>query len=75
MFIYVDNGGDDFTPLIEAEFDDRDDLKLIISEDDESMRMSYHEQRHILEDAYKDLFNGARTKMGGNVSTRIWQKK
>jgi hypothetical protein len=74
LFVYLDNGGDDFSPLIESEYQDRKDLRIVFSEDDERMRISPHESRDVLEDAYMNKLDGARTKMGGNVAVRIWRK-
>lgn len=75
IFVYVDNGGDTFTSVIEAEFGTLQRLELIGSKDNERMRMSFSEQRDVLENAYLAKFAGERVKMGGNVSIRIWQKK
>lgn len=75
LFVYVDNGGDNFSPLVDAEFSDRDDIKCLASVDDDEMRLGADEQRAVLEDAYMKRFGGERTKMGGNVAMRVWAKQ
>lgn len=75
LFVYLDNGGADFTPLMEAEFSLRADLKTVATLDDPEMRMSAAEQRDVIENAYSQLFGGERVKMKGNVAIRVWKKK
>lgn len=74
LFLYVDNGGENFTELIEEEFGTLPRLERIGSRDNEQMRLSYSERRDVLEDAYMSRFQNERVKMGGNVSIRVWQK-
>lgn len=74
IFCYIDNGGDKFTPLVEQEFETRDDLELIGSRDDDRMLISFDEQCGALEDAYRARFN-QRPKLTGNVALRMWRKK
>jgi len=75
LFVYVDNGGDEFTPIVERELGRNRRLKLVGSQDNERMRMNYDERRDVVEAAYCARFNGERVKMGGNVSIRVWQRK
>lgn len=74
IFCYVDNGGSNFTPLVEQEFETRSDLKLIGSRDVERLLPGFDEQCSVLEDAYRARFN-QRPKLTGNVAMRLWQKK
>lgn len=75
IFAYVDNGGDNFTAVIETEFGTSQRIELVGSKDNEKMRMSFSEQRDTLENSYMTRFGGERVKMGGNVSIRVWQKQ
>jgi hypothetical protein len=73
LICYVDNGGSNFTPLVEKEFDGRKDLKLIGSRDSDRLFMDFDEQCAVIEDAYRGRF-GERPKLTGNVALRVWQK-
>lgn len=75
LFVYVDNGGENFTSLVEKELGSLRQLKLVAMAENEQMRLSYSERRDVLEDAYMARFGNERVKMGGNVAIRIWQKK
>jgi hypothetical protein len=75
LFVYVDNGGNEFTPIVEREIGSNRQLNLVGSQDNERMRMNYDERRDIVESEYCNRFKGERVKMGGNVSIRVWQKK
>ncbi|WP_397576941.1 hypothetical protein [Sphingorhabdus sp.] len=73
IFCYVDNGGDNFIPLMEAEFDNRPDLRRIFSRDFSRLLMSYEEQSSAVEATYGTIF-GQSPKLKGNVSMRVWKK-
>lgn len=73
IFCYVDNGGDNFIPLMEAEFDNRPDLQRIVSRDFSRLLMSSEEQCSAVEATYRNRF-GQSPKLTGNVSMRIWKK-
>ncbi|HEV2080436.1 MAG TPA: hypothetical protein VGR19_11150 [Allosphingosinicella sp.] len=75
LFVYVDNGGSDFTAIVERELGSNRRLKLVGCRDNSSMRMNYDERRDVVEDEYSQRFGGERVKMGGDVSIRVWQKK
>jgi hypothetical protein len=73
IFCYVDNGGDNFTPLVESELGGRADLRLIGTEEEGRMLLSSGEQCNVVEDNYRSRF-GQRVKLTGNVALRVWQK-
>lgn len=73
LFCYIDNGGNNFTPLIDNELGSRADLELLGSDDDERMLLSYGEQCDVLENVYRTKF-GQRPKLTGNVAMRLWKK-
>ena len=73
IFCYVDNGGDKFTPLIEEEFDARDDLEIMGSRDDDRLLLSHDEQCSAIEEEYGERFK-QRPKLTGNVALRVWKK-
>jgi hypothetical protein len=73
IFCYLDNGGDNFTHRAEAEFD-RDDLKLIASQNTARLLISNDEQCSVVTDKFKERFGGQMPKLFGNVDWRIWKK-
>lgn len=74
LFIYVDNGGENFPQIIDEQVGKLPRLKLVGSRDNSQMRMRTSERRDSLEAPYMARFQGERVKMGGDVSMRVWQK-
>lgn len=74
LFVYVDNGGENFPQIIDQEVGTLPRLKLIGSRDNSRMRLRISERRDTLEGPYKARFGGEWVKMGGDVSVRVWQK-
>jgi hypothetical protein len=74
LFIYVDNGGNNFPQIIDQQVGGLPRLKLIGSRDNPQMRLRTSERRDTLEVPYKTRFQNEWVKMGGDVSIRVWQK-
>lgn len=74
LFVYVDNGGENFPQIIDQQVGTLPRLRLIASRDNPQMRMRTTERRDMLEEPYMTRFQNERVKMGGNVSIRVWQK-
>lgn len=74
LFLYVDNGGENFPQIIDQQFGGFPRLKLIGSRENPQMRLRGSERRDTLEGPYQARFQEERVKMGGNVSIRLWQK-
>lgn len=74
LFTYVDNGGGNFCPLVDAEFD-RADILLITSGDDERLLLSANEQANVVMMPYQERFGGQWPKLKGNVAWRVWKKR
>jgi hypothetical protein len=71
IFLYIDNGGSEFSPLVEDEFK-RQDIEVVISKDHNRLLMSFDEQSNVLGE-YKEKF-GQSPKLQGEVSWRVWRK-
>lgn len=74
LFTYVDNGGDNFCPLADAEFN-RNDVDRIISGEDERLLVSGEEQADVVMTPYRERFGGQWPKLKGKVAWRVWKKR
>ena len=71
LFVYVDNGGAQFSPLVEAEFA-REDIELVNEADHARLLISFDEQCDVLQ-KYREEF-AQMPKLKGEVSWRLWRK-
>jgi len=74
-FVYVDNGGGNFSAKIDAIVAARNDLKTLVSDERPEGRLPTDERRDVIEGPFKARFKDAWVKMKGNVGTRVWLKQ